>query len=115
MPVRVRPPRVVTSKPEAVLPVRRASSESTSTWLPKRRVISSITSGRVTAAVLTDTLSAPHRSSRSTSSGVRTPPPTVRGMNIFSAVRATTSYMVSRSLEDAVTSRNVSSSAPARS
>ena len=48
------------------------------------------------AAVLSDTLSAPARSSRSTSATLRTPPPTVSGMNTCSAVRRTTSYMVSR-------------------
>ncbi|CVM34272.1 Uncharacterised protein [Streptococcus pneumoniae] len=71
--------------------MRRASRESTRTWDPKRRVISVITSGRATAAVLTETLSAPVRSSRSTSSTVRTPPPTVSGMKTSSAVRVTTS------------------------
>ena len=47
---------------------RRASTESTSTWLPKRSAISATSSGRWMAAVLTATLSAPARSSRSTSS-----------------------------------------------
>ena len=49
-------------------PARRASTDSTSTWLPKRRAISRSSSGRAIAAVLTPTLSAPARSSRSTSS-----------------------------------------------
>ena len=44
-----------------------------------------------TAAVLTPTLSAPARNRRSTSSTVRTPPPTVSGMKTCSAVRRTTS------------------------
>ena len=39
------------------------------------------TSGSLTAAVLNDTLSAPARSIRRTSSTLRTPPPTVNGMN----------------------------------
>jgi len=43
------------------------------------------------------------------------PPPTVSGMNTCSAVRRTTSKVVSRSLEDAVTSKKVSSSAPSAS
>jgi hypothetical protein len=43
------------------------------------------------AAVFTPTLSAPARSSRSTSSAERTPPPTVSGTNTCSAVRRTTS------------------------
>ena len=50
-----------------------------------------------TAAVLRATLSAPARNRRRASSGPRTPPPTVKGMKTSSAVRATTSTMVSRS------------------
>ena len=42
-PAAVRPPWVVTSKPEGIVADRRASTESTSTWLPNRRVISAIT------------------------------------------------------------------------
>ena len=53
--------------------------------------ISASHEGRATAAVFTATLSAPARSSRSTSSAERTPPPTVSGMNTLSAVRRTTS------------------------
>ena len=49
------------------------------------------------------------------SSVVRTPPPTVSGMNTCSAVRRTTSSMVARSPDEAVTSRKVSSSAPSAS
>ena len=67
------------------------------------------------AAVLTETLSAPPRSNMSTSATVRTPPPTVSGMNTCSAVRRTTSNMVARPDDDAVTSRKVSSSAPSAS
>ena len=52
--------------------------------------------GAATAAVLTLTLSAPARSSRRASSTVRMPPPTVNGMNTSSAVRPTTSTIVSR-------------------
>ena len=65
--------------------------------------------------MLTATLSAPARSRRRASSALRTPPPTVKGMNTCSAVRATTETMVSRSSEDAVMSRKVSSSAPSAS
>ena len=72
-------------------------------------------SGRAMAAVFSETLSAPARSSRSTSATLRTPPPTVSGMKTCSAVRRTTSYMVSRPPLDAVMSRNVSSSAPSAS
>ena len=53
---------------ESVPAARRASTESTSTWLPNRSAISATSSGRWIAAVLTATLSAPARSSRSTSS-----------------------------------------------
>jgi hypothetical protein len=82
---------VVTSKPLGVPSARRASTDSTSTWLPKRREISRSSSGRSMAAVFTPTLSAPARSRRSTSFGERTPPPTVSGMKTCSAVRRTTS------------------------
>ena len=85
-PADLRPPCVVTSKPESVPAARRASTESTSTWLPNRSAISATSSGRWIAAVLTATLSAPARSSRSTSSTTPTPPPTVSGMNTCSAV-----------------------------
>ena len=70
---------------------RLTSSESTSTWAPNRSAISSMSSGRAIAAEFTPILSAPTDSSRATSSGVRTPPPTVSGMNTSSAVRRTTS------------------------
>ena len=97
MPVERRPPWVVTSQPESVVTPsgqRRASTESTTHCAPKRSAASRSSSGRAMAAVLTPTLSAPARSSRSMSSTVRTPPPTVRGMNTCSAVRRTTSYVV---------------------
>ncbi len=82
---------------------------------PNRCAASRRNSGRATAAVFTPTLSAPARSSASTSATVRTPPPTVSGMNTCSAVRRTTSYVVSRPELDAVMSRKVSSSAPSAS
>ena len=41
-----RPPWVVTSKPESVPGARRASTDSTSTWLPNRSAISATSSGR---------------------------------------------------------------------
>ena len=66
-----------------------------------------------TAAVLTEILSAPERSSRRASSTVRTPPPTETGMKQTSAVRATTSRIAPRPSWLAVMSRNISSSAPA--
>jgi hypothetical protein len=82
---------------------------------PNCLAASARSSGRAIAAVFSDTLSAPARSSASTSAVDRTPPPTVSGMKTCSAVRRTTSCMVAlRSLE-AVMSRNVSSSAPSAS
>ena len=94
---------------------RRASTDSTSTWLPNRSAISATSSGRWIAAVLTATLSAPARSSRSTSSTRTTPPPTVSGMKTSSAVRETISIVVARPSWEAEMSRKVSSSAPSAS
>ena len=71
-------------------------------------------SGSATAAVLSETLSAPARSTSRISSTVRTPPPTVSGMNARRAVRSTTSSSVPRRSGAAVMSRNTSSSAPSR-
>ena len=59
----------------------------------------------LTAAVLIETLSAPEASSARMSSMVRTPPPTVSGMKHASAVRCTTSSMMSRFSWLAVMSR----------
>ena len=126
IPVPVRPPCVVTSKPldspgdaPPAPPqdpsARRASTDSTTHCDPNRCAASDSSSGRAIAAVLSETLSAPARSSRSTSATLRTPPPTVSGMNTCSAVRRTTSSMVSRPPLDAVMSRKVSSSAPSAS
>ena len=79
---------------------------------PNFSAASRTNSGRCTAAVLIDTLSAPASSSFRISSTCRTPPPTVSGMKHCSAVRLTTSKMVSRFSWLAVMSRNVNSSAP---
>ena len=65
-------------------------------WLPKVSAASRTNSGRDTAAVLMETLSAPALSSLRISAFSRMPPPTVRGMKISSAVRATTSRMIPR-------------------
>ena len=81
-------------------------------WLPNSPATSSISSGYSTAAVFTDTLSAPEHRIRRASSMERIPPPTVNGMKTSSAVRRTTSIIVSRASDDAVMSRNTSSSAP---
>ncbi len=84
-------------------------------WSPNFSAASRTNSGRLTAAELIDTLSAPASSRRRMFSLLRTPPPTVSGMKQRSAVRATTSKIVSRFSWLAVMSRNVSSSAPAAS
>src|SRR5690606_36154856 len=89
--VSVRPPWVVTTKPEGVRGERFTSSESTHTWAPKRPAISSMRAGRAIAAELTPILSAPCPSRRATSSTERMPPPTVSGMNTCSAVAVTVS------------------------
>ena len=94
---------------------RRASTDRTTHCAPNRCAASASRSGRAMAAVFSETLSAPARSSRSMSPVLRTPPPTVSGMNTWSAVRCTTSIMVSRPPLDAVMSRNTSSSAPSAS
>ena len=84
-------------------------------WPPNFSAASFTNARRATAAVLIDTLSAPQVSNLRMSSTVRTPPPTVSGMKQASAVRVTTSKMVSRFSWLAVMSRKVSSSAPAAS
>src|SRR2546425_5163463 len=85
---------------------------TTTHWLPKRSAASRTSSGRASAAVLSDTLSAPARRSPRTSSIERMPPPTVSGMQMPSAVRRTTSSMIARASCEAVMSRKTSSSAP---
>ncbi len=72
--------------------------------------------GRAIAAVFTDTLSAPARSSMS-DIGHRAHPAAdgERDEHLFGGAACTTSSMVDRPAEDAVTSRKVSSSAPAAS
>src|SRR5262249_24637315 len=84
-------------------------------WSPNFSAASLTKARRATAAVLIDTLSAPEAKSLRMSSMVRTPPPTVSGMKQASAVRRTTSRMMSRFSWLAVMSRNVSSSAPSAS
>ena len=49
-------------------------------WLPKRSAASRMIRGLSRAAVFSETLSAPARSSMRTSSTLRMPPPTVSGM-----------------------------------
>jgi hypothetical protein len=93
----------------------RASIATTMACEPKRQAASSTRSGFSTAEVLMLTLSAPAFKSFLTSSTRRTPPPTVSGMNTWSATRPITSTIVSRASLEAVMSRKVSSSAPASS
>ena len=81
-------------------------------WLPNRRAAWRTNSGLRQAAELIETLSHPAFSSARMSSSVRIPPPTVSGMKITSAVRRTTSSMMSRPSWLAVMSRKTSSSAP---
>jgi hypothetical protein len=73
---------------------------------------SRITCGLATAAELKLTLSAPALSSRRTSATVRTPPPTVSGMNTCEATASMMCRIRSRLSLVAVMSRKVSSSAP---
>ncbi len=92
-----------------------ASIATTMHCAPNRFAAAFTTSGSATAAVLNDTLSAPASSSARTSSGVRTPPPTVSGMKHRSAVRLARSSSVPRFSLLAEMSRKQSSSAPAAS
>ena len=79
-PVFLRPPWLYTSQPE---PSARAFASMATTMhcAPYFCEASKITCGLATAAELKLTLSAPALSSRRTSATVRTPPPTVSGMN----------------------------------
>ncbi len=85
---------------------------STMLWLPKRRAPSRIRSGSATAAVFTETLSAPASSAARMSSTLAIPPPTVSGMKTRAATRSTTSSIVRRPSWEAEMSRKTSSSAP---
>ncbi|MCY1379263.1 hypothetical protein D9M69_669670 [compost metagenome] len=71
-----------------------------------------ITCGSAMAAELKLVLSAPALSSRRTSATVRTPPPTVSGMNTCEATASMIGRMRSRPSLVAVMSKKVSSSAP---
>ena len=108
-----RPPWVNTSQRPG--PDERASTATTTHWLPNFSAASRTNSGRATAAEFMLHLSAPASSNRRMSPVERTPPPTVSGRNTRAAVRDTTSRMVSRFSWLAVMSRKVSSSAPAAS
>ena len=99
----------------AVLRARLASIASTTHWAPNTLASSSISSGRATAAELTETLSAPASSTACASPAERMPPPIVNGTNTSSAARRASSTTVSRLSEVAVMSRKTSSSAPSAS
>jgi hypothetical protein len=82
---------------------------------PKTSASSEISSGRSSAAELTETLSAPASSTAWASSTERMPPPIVNGMKTLSAVRRASSTIVSRLSCEALMSRKTSSSAPSMS
>ena len=82
MPVFSRPPLANSIN----LPsTRLMSAESTTHWLPYFCAAAGISPGLRIAPELTLTLSAPHLSTRSKSSSVLMPPPTVSGMKIWLA------------------------------
>ena len=85
---------------------------TTAHWLPKRPAISPIRAGRSTAAGLTATLSAPASSNSRALSALRTPPPTVSGIESRERTRPTVSTAVPRASGVAETSSTTSSSAP---
>src|SRR3954470_949991 len=111
-PVARRPPCVWTSQPA---PLRLASIATTMHCAPTMLDAWRTSSGDCTAAVLIETLSAPAFSRRRTSATLRTPPPTVSGMNTCAATASMTCSRMSRSSELAVISRKHSSSAPSLS
>ena len=113
-PVASRPPLTTTSQAGPSPGRRRASIATTTAWRPNRLAQREISAGSATAAVLSETLSAPARRTSRISSTLRTPPPTVSGMNARRAVRSTMSRSVPRPSGAAVMSRKTSSSAPSR-
>ena len=115
-PVGTRPPLMWTSQTSRPSrSTRLGSMFTTMHWLPNRRAARRTKSGSRTAAELIETLSAPAFSRARMSSRSRMPPPTVSGMKQTSAVRRTTSEMISRPSWLAVMSRKTSSSAPSAS
>jgi hypothetical protein len=73
-----------------------ASIDTTIVDEPKARDASRINSGRAIAAVFSETLSAPDRSTVLMSSTVRKPPPTQSGMKISRDVRSTMAWRLFR-------------------
>ena len=112
-PVASRPPCTTTSQAASVGRSPSPRVDGDDDRLPAERAAQRLTSvGSATAAVFSETLSAPARSTSRISSTVRTPPPTVSGMNARRAVRSTISRSVPRRSGAAVMSRKTSSSAP---
>ena len=81
-------------------------------WLPNFSAPARIKSGVARADELMLTLSAPARSIVCMSSKVRIPPPTVKGMKHWSAVRSMTPTIEARPWALAVMSKKTISSAP---
>ena len=81
------PPAVHHHGEPAVRPAA-TSTAATTHWLPKLSARRETSDGSRTAAVFTETLSAPARSAAPASATERMPPPTVNGMKIDSATRA---------------------------
>jgi hypothetical protein len=103
-PVGVLPPWIYASQVPS--PLDLASIATTIHFVPNSCAPSFISWGLWTAGVQKDTLLAPAESIFLISSIVRIPPPTVKGIEICSAVRRTISSMVSRPSTEAVISRN---------
>ena len=111
IPISILPPCLYMVQPFPSA-LRFASMAQTTHWLPNLPAASLMTCGLSMAAEFTATLSAPALRMVLKSSTVRMPPPTVNGMNTFSATLRTMSTTVFRLSDDAVISKNTSSSAP---
>ena len=83
---------------------RLASTDSTTHWSPYRLAAWPMSSGFLMAPELTDTLSAPQDSTRSKSSRLLMPPPTVRGMKMVEATAVRMSVNSFRPSKEAVIS-----------
>ena len=100
-PVSSRPPRANTWYCPST---RRASTLSTTHWSPYFLAAFPMREGSRRAPLLTLTLSAPHFSTRSKSSRVLMPPPTVSGIKMVEATRVSTSVKSRRPSAEAVMS-----------
>src|SRR5207237_1372634 len=74
-------------------------------WDPVRRATPVRSAGSASAALFSETLSAPARSSASASETVRTPPPTAKGIESSRATRSTRATRVPRFSNEALMSR----------